>query len=221
MARPAKLEPQQARSRESEKRLLRAAVAVLDEAGLEGATIPRIARRAHLSPGAVYRRFRDKDALLRALLLETLRSSERHTEAMLTAEFVRQYSLPDLTGKIIASTLEGYRERARLIRALTQFARSHPSAAFRRQVDEIEVRNFRRVVKALLDKRSEIQHPDPDLAVPFALMLVALALREMVILDVLSETWSPLLPKDDSQLAKELTHVVLNYLGSPAQVRTK
>jgi len=221
MPRDAKLAPKQARSRESLKRLLRAAAAVLDEVGLEGATIPHIAARAGLSPGAVYRRFRDKDALLRTLLLEVLNRSDQHTESTLTPEFIRQRSLPDLARKIVTSTLEGYRKRARLIRALTQFARAHPSAAFRRQVDEIEVRNFRRIVKCLLDKRGEIQHPDPDLAMSFALMLVALALREMVILDVLSQTWSPLLPKDDSQLVEELTRAVLNYLGCPAHARDK
>lgn len=37
--------------------------------GLEGATIPHIAARAGLTPGAVYRRFPDKDALLRELCM--------------------------------------------------------------------------------------------------------------------------------------------------------
>jgi hypothetical protein len=46
---------QQARSRESLGRLLKAAAEILQEEGLEGATIPRIVARAGLSPGAVYR----------------------------------------------------------------------------------------------------------------------------------------------------------------------
>ena len=37
----------------------------------EGATMPRVAARAGLSPGSVYRRFSNKDALMRAVILET------------------------------------------------------------------------------------------------------------------------------------------------------
>ena len=62
------LEPQQARSRESTRKLLKAAAEVLGQHGLEGTTIPRIAQHAGLTPGAVYRRFPDKDALLEAVV---------------------------------------------------------------------------------------------------------------------------------------------------------
>lgn len=210
------LVPKQARSRESLKRLLRAAAAALDEMGLEGATIPRIAARAGLSPASVYRRFRDKDALLRVLLIETLKGSDKHNETVLTVEFAQQHSLPELVRKIIATTLESYRKHVGLIRALTQFSRSHRSGAFRKQVDEMEVRNFRRIVDFLLIKRSEINHPDPEGAASFALMMVALSLREMVILDVLSPEWAPLLPKSDDQLIEELTRAFLSYLGCAA-----
>jgi len=55
------LAPQQARSRESLRKLLKAAAEVLGQHGLEGATIPRIAQHAGLTPGAIYRRFPDKD----------------------------------------------------------------------------------------------------------------------------------------------------------------
>lgn len=223
MSRPAKppLVPQQTRSRETLRRLLRAAAEVLEEKGLEGATIPHIAARAGLTPGAVYRRFRDKDALLRTLLLETLRGSDKRSEELLNADLARQCSAAEFVRKIVATTLQGYRKRARLLRALSQFAHAHPNAAFRRQVDEIEVRNFRRIVDFLLAKRAEIKHLDPDRAVPFALMLVGLALREMVILDVLSKAWSPFMPKDDDQLVEELTRALLGYLNCGEAERQK
>jgi len=50
------LAPQQARSRESLRKLLKAAAEVLGQHGLDGATIPRIAAHAGLTPGAIYRR---------------------------------------------------------------------------------------------------------------------------------------------------------------------
>src|SRR5258708_34025121 len=66
------LEPQQARSRESTRKLLKAAAEVLGQHGLEGTTIPRIAQHAGLTPGTVYRRFPDKDALLEPVAIAIL-----------------------------------------------------------------------------------------------------------------------------------------------------
>ena len=47
------LEPQQARSRESTRKLLKASAEVLGQHGPESTTIPRIAQHAGLTPGAV------------------------------------------------------------------------------------------------------------------------------------------------------------------------
>ncbi|HET9365675.1 MAG TPA: helix-turn-helix domain-containing protein, partial [Candidatus Angelobacter sp.] len=63
------LAPQQERSRESLRKLLKAAAEVLGQHGVEGTTIPRIAQHAGLTPGAVYRRFHDKEALLEEVIL--------------------------------------------------------------------------------------------------------------------------------------------------------
>lgn len=204
--------PQQTRSRKTLIRLLQAAASLLEEKGLEGTTIPLIAARAGLSPGSVYRRFRDKDALLRILMLDSLRQSSQRTVELLTPQLAAQHSFPDLAKKVITITLQSYRKHAGLLRAFTQFARSHPSAAFRKQVDEIEVQNLRRVVDFLLIRRAEIRHPNPELAVPFALLLVGVTLREMVVLNLLSRSWVPLLPRDDDELREELTRAFLNYL---------
>jgi AcrR family transcriptional regulator len=208
------LAPQQARSRESLRRLLKAASEVLAEKGLKGATIPRIANRAGLSPGAVYRRFKDKDALLRTLLFELLESTDKGTSEVLTPEFVARQSLPQLVRKVVEGTLRGYRKHAALMRALHQFARSHPDSSLRKQLDKLEVRNFRRLVDVLLTKRYEIRHPDPAVAVPFALMLMAFALHEIVVLGTLSPVWFSLMPKDDEHLTDELTRSFLSYLGA-------
>ena len=72
-ARPVK----QARSKRTLERLLDAAEEVLSHDGLEGATVPAIARRACLSVGVVYRRFPDKDALLRTVYERQLQALGR------------------------------------------------------------------------------------------------------------------------------------------------
>jgi AcrR family transcriptional regulator len=58
---------QQARSRATRERLLRAAEKVFAEKGYEGARLADIAEEAGCSVGAVYFRFKDKDALFMAI----------------------------------------------------------------------------------------------------------------------------------------------------------
>jgi AcrR family transcriptional regulator len=57
-------------------RILSAARAVLESEGIDGLTIRRVARRAELSPMALYRHFADKDALLNALMEDGLAAWE-------------------------------------------------------------------------------------------------------------------------------------------------
>ena len=53
-------------------RIVSAARVVLENEGIEGLTIRRVAQRAKLSPMALYRHFADKDALLNALMEDGL-----------------------------------------------------------------------------------------------------------------------------------------------------
>ena len=57
-------------------RILSAARVVLEDEGIEGLTIRRVAQRAELSPMALYRHFADKDALLNALMEDGLAAWE-------------------------------------------------------------------------------------------------------------------------------------------------
>jgi AcrR family transcriptional regulator len=207
------LPAKQARSRETLKRLVTAAAKILDEKGLKGATIPRIAARAGLTPGAVYRRFQDKDALMRTLSLEVFRSSAEHSERMLIPEAAAGKSLADLAWRIVRTTFESHRKHAGLLRALHDFAKSHPDASFRKSMDELEIRNLRCVARFVLTRREEIRHPEPEAAVNFALMLVGFTMREVLLLDAVSRGWAPLLPKDDDVLVRELVRAFLTYLG--------
>jgi AcrR family transcriptional regulator len=193
-------------------RLLKAATEILQEKGLEGATIPRIAARAGLSPGAVYRRFPDKDALLRRVVIATLEGADQQTAASLTPNLATRFTLPVMVEKIVASTLGSYRKHTRLLSSIAQFFRTHRSAAFRREVDEIETRTFRRIIQFLLHYREDIHHPDPEAAVAFSLAVVAFSIRELVLMEMITDVWAPLLPKTDEQMVHELTSMMLRYL---------
>lgn len=63
-------------------RILAAAKAVLDQEGLPGLTIRKVAHQARLSPMALYRHFDDKDALLNALMEDGLAAWEKIARAV-------------------------------------------------------------------------------------------------------------------------------------------
>lgn len=208
------LAPQQARSRESLRRLIAAAQATLNEKGLDGTTIPRVAARAGMAPASVYRRFPDKDALLRSVVLATLESYDQGNEAVLTPKLAKLGSLATFAEKVVEQSLIVHRKNAGTLRAMTQFILSHHSTAFKKKAAEISIRSLNRVSDFLLLKKREIGHPRPEEAVPFALSIVGFVLQEIVVFDALPDVPDPRLPKTDSDLVRELTRVFLNYLGA-------
>jgi AcrR family transcriptional regulator len=208
------LAPQQARSRESVERLMKAAREILNEKGMAGATVPKVAARAGLSPGSVYRRFPDKDALMRAVILETLETLDASTAAALTPELAERLSLQAFAETMVRQSLTSQRRNAKMLRAMHQFVLSHPNAAFKKKVVAMNARSVQRVADFLLRKRREMTHPDLEKALPFALMLVGIMLQEIIVFDALPDVPDPRLPKTDDELIEELARAFLRYLGA-------
>ncbi len=207
------LAPKQTRSRQSLERLSKAALDVLEDRGLDGTTIPRIAAKAGLSPGAVYRRFQDKDALLQTVMLRALEENDEGVRTLLAQKLAPQLSLRRFAGQVVKTSLAGHRKYANLMRALFQYVLLNPNAAFRKRVDQLNIRTLQRVSNFMLQYRKEIKHPDPETAVPFGLILVGSTLREIILMDTTSEGWSSVLPQDDARISRELTRAFLRYLG--------
>jgi AcrR family transcriptional regulator len=207
------LEPQQARSRESLQKLLKAAEEVLGQHGVDGATIPRIAEHAGLSPGAVYRRFRDKDALLETVILDILERQEERLRTSMTPEMAAQIPLPVFAEQIINGMVVGYRLKSGLLRALRQFVQNRAPSAFWKKACRLETRTYARLVELFLTHSKRIRHPDPRIAVSTGLMMVVSTVYELIVLPTDMKSWQGLLPKDDQALKKELLRAFLNYLG--------
>jgi AcrR family transcriptional regulator len=215
-----KLAPKQARSRESFQRLLAAARDVVSEMGLEGATIPRIAARAGLSPGAIYRRFPDKDALLQAVVLKTLQESDDGTKRLLESEDVGNMTLESRAQWFVKGMVTTHRNSPGLMRTVLHYVLIHPDPKFRKKADLLQDRSFRRIVDFFLQKRVEIAHPDPDIAVPLSLMMTGSTINAIIDLTTFfSEGWAPV-AKDDERLQHELTTALLAYLGIDRNDRT-
>jgi AcrR family transcriptional regulator len=207
------LVPQQARSRESTRKLLKAAAEVLGQHGLEGATIPRIAQHAGLTPGAIYRRFPDKDALLETVIIRILERQDERLRMLLTPTMARQIPLAVFAEQLINNMLVSYRANAGLLRALRQFAQGRDRTSFCRKVNKMEMGTCQYLVELFLVHRKEVKHPDPQMAVSFALMMLTSALIELILVDHDMKTWQAVIPRDDHPLKSELLRSFLRYLG--------
>jgi AcrR family transcriptional regulator len=207
------LEPQQARSRESLGKLLKAAIQVLGHHGVAGTTIPRIAALAGLTPGAVYRRFRNKDVLLETAILRILEDQDKHLRLTLTVEAAAAIPLQVLAGQFISSLVLSYRRNAGLLRAVRQFLLEKEGTGFWKKGTKLEMRTFEYMVAILVASADEIEHTDPRAATALGLVMVVGTLWEVVVSPGDAKLWKGLLPKDDQALGRELTRSFLSYLG--------
>jgi AcrR family transcriptional regulator len=207
------LEPRQERSRESLRKLLKAAAEVLGQHGVDGTTIPRIARHAGLTPGAVYRRFHDKDALLETVILGILERQDERVRTGMTPAMASRIPLPVLAEQSIGGIVTTYRMNASLLRAMRQFVQSRAGTPFYRKAETIEARSFGRVVDLFLCHREQIHHPDPRRAVSLGLMMVVATIFDLVVMPTDLHAWKGLLPKDDQALKRELVRAFTTYLA--------
>lgn len=203
----------QERSRKTLERLLKAAIEILNKEGLDGATIPHIAARAKLTPGSIYRRFPDKDALLREVFIRMLEGNYRGSQELLKPEYWKSRSLAEMCRFVIAETLNGYARHRGLLRAFTSFTLQHPDTSFVRRCEDLQWKVSRVVSDLLLLRRDEIHHPDPESAVPFALVMIGASAKTVLVLPRDPKHLSPLMPDAGLRLRRELPEMVLRYLG--------
>jgi AcrR family transcriptional regulator len=216
------LAPQQARSRETVARLLKATIKMLEEHGLDGATIPRIAEAAGVAPASVYRRFEDRNALFRAALLDVLAKSAAAARKTLHLESFEDQSLAGVVGRLVTITMQQYRAQPRLMKALARFVETDPDKHFRSNALAIVSGNFEQFIDMLLTFKDEIPHQSPRRAITFGLLTMATIIEVRALEQV--SMWHELLPMADRELHSEVTQNVLAYLrfpGTPHRPRPK
>lgn len=206
------LTPRQARSRESEKKLMQAMVDLLGQFGLEGTSIPSVAERAGLTPGAVYRRFPDKNALMERVILGVLETQLAHLQLTFTPEIAAKSTLPELVERLVHAMVASNRSNATLVNAMRQYARNSDHRAFKRKAAELESRTADHLVAVLMATRTPVHHPDPKTALRLA--VVSLSGTLMVLFGSNGENRHRLIANDDEWLVRELARMVLGYIDA-------
>ena len=212
---PAQPPPVQERSRESLRRILDAAEVVLAKYGLEGAILPRIAKQARTSTANVYRRFRDKDALMAAVFQRLRERSSGASAEQVSPEMAQPMGLVQFSRNIIVGMIRSYRGDAGLSRACVQYSEQHWETELVRKTRASEAKSFETMVDTFMLWREQIKHPDPERAVRFAFVMIALILRELILFRR-TRLFADLVPLDDDILTEELPRMFLRYLGVEA-----
>lgn len=201
--------PKQARSLETVNRLLDAAEQLLEAEGLEATTVPAIAKKAKVSVGVVYRRFPDKDTLLRAVWERFLAQKREQTQAILAATAGLECTLPDLVRGMIRGTIDAQRKKRHLLRALLHFSRTHPDPAFKRAAYELNQANVAAITVLMLQHRDRIEHPNPEAAIQFALLTLASVIQAVIVEGDATQVAGLRAPVN---LEEEMTRMLLGYL---------
>lgn len=204
------LTPKQDRSRDTLTRLLKATVSVLESDGLDGATIPKIAAAAGVAPASVYRRFKDRDALLRAAFTEALGTGAASTRAVMKLESFKDRTFAGVVRALVGLQIRQYRAAPGLMRAFIRFAEVDTDQKFRASAMSSIGGNFEAIIELLLTFRDEIKHADPKRALTFAMSCAATVVEEVEVEEV--SMWHHLLPLSDQELQEELTRQALAYL---------
>ena len=203
--------PRQARSRRTMERLLAATISLIDAKGLAGVTIPAIAAAAGLSTGSVYRRFADKDTLIKTAFLQLLEASQAANQASLPPDRFQAASLDEALQALSRALVAQYQGRTTLLRALDQYLEAQTDERFRdRAVDMIES-NMRQVALTLLPFRDRIPAADPERAITFALLSATTLIEVHKLHNPL--LWRRMLPLDDDALAREAARMMAAYLA--------
>ena len=202
--------PRQARSSAGLERLLQSAEDVFAEKEFSAATVAEIAARAGYTVGAFYARFSDKAALLKTLEGRIYRTVEEVLDARTASLAAGQATPGEFLRAAVEDSVTVYRRHRGGLRALVAQARD--DGELRERMRRVNATTIARFAEALRAHPGSVRHPDPEVAVEFALVLIGSTLRETILF---SDTWTVPRRIDDATLARELSRSVITYLGLP------
>jgi AcrR family transcriptional regulator len=166
-----------------------------------------------VATGSIYRRFTDKEALIRAAFLQLLEKSQETNRQSLLLQRLAGLSLEAALHAVTRALVSQYRAHPGVLKALEQYLDGQGDADFQERAVTLIAGNTRRLVEALLPHHARIAAADPERAITFAL-LTASTVIEVHMLHA-SVIWRRMLPLDDAALAAEAARTMAAYLTSP------
>lgn len=203
------LAPKQARSRQTAERITAAALALLERKSFAELSVAEIARRAGVSVGGFYARFPSKGALLQYFDATIVEGILARAGRELDSKRMAGASARTVVRTYIGLAVTAFRTHKGVLQQVALRTRTSSDEHFKRRIREANAFLHGRFRALLKERRSEISHPDPDLAVDLGLTFVSAAMREYVLF---AEFRPDFRPVKDGRLVRELTDAFCAYL---------
>ncbi|MGH8492102.1 MAG: TetR/AcrR family transcriptional regulator [Moraxellaceae bacterium] len=156
----------QDRSRHTEQVLLDAALQLFRERGFETITVGDIASRAGVAPASIYRRFGDKEGLLREAYRHFISHALGMLETMPTST-PQERSYVERLALVTSLVMRYSHANQHLLQS--SFARALVDDYYATALRELRAGVLAALKRHFLERVHEIHHPEPELAVDFAL----------------------------------------------------
>jgi len=205
--------PQQDRSRETEELILRSVEEMIKQGrDAEDIKVAEIALECGLTTGAIYSRFRNKDAVMESLIEATfLKGLREELHPALSPEACKGKSIREIIHGFLTAEAKVYRTHAALGRFVTVYFRMKKT----KSLTEIVAINERtaELLRARLDMhRDKIGHPDPDYAIDLADHATDYTLVQKICFEMPVSPHSVVQKGPDKRIVDELTDVFVRYL---------
>lgn len=198
--------PLQRRSQESLERVLQAGLDLLQQEGFDGFTLQEVSRRAGVSIGSIYARVPSREALIMAIYERAMAWTDEQ------APIVRAAGREDLTPRerveaIVTDMASMMLDHGEILRVFMREAPMNPDIWQRgAEKSRDTARAFER---AVLERREDIAHPDPELAADVAFRMIYCTIARRITHGPKFESPRPL---SDKKLVRELARAVSDYL---------
>ncbi|MBR9791465.1 MAG: TetR/AcrR family transcriptional regulator [Gammaproteobacteria bacterium] len=208
-------EPKQNRSKASLERLLSAASELLIEKGYKDFTLQEVSKRAKVSIGSIYNRFKSKEDLIRLIQQRALESLEVESAMVITRIRRKQLKLRLLVPEVIAEYGNLLNKYKGILRPLMEVS----------AVDEVVLaygkthaaQNIADFIQLLLECKDEISQPAPERAVDHIFKVVYAALARYLGLGIMDNVSGE---GDWEELLDDLSQITLHYLlGHPDNLK--
>ncbi|MCB1008374.1 MAG: TetR/AcrR family transcriptional regulator [Acidobacteria bacterium] len=188
-------------------RIVESAQTLLLERAPAEARVVDICRAAGVTVGGFYSRFADKDALLDHLEERARGEFVRFvTDLAETAEIVRP-ELATYIGALLRGLAEAYERNGGIIRRMVE--RAQRDAGLRERLAGVNRENMDRTMAAIATL-GEVDHPEPEVALEFALLAQRSILREALLFP---DAWGARRIVGRDALLAEVRRMMVRYLG--------
>ena len=206
--------PLQRRSQESLERVLHAGLEVLQDVGFEGFTLQEVSRRARVSIGSIYARVPSREALILAIY-DRVMAQIAAQEQQISVDSERELSPRELVEVLVTDMANIMLRNAEVLAVFMRRAPVEPEIWQRGAEQSHVLANV--FYEAVLRHRTDLRHPDPEVAVDVAYRLVYCTIARRI---THGPTFESPRRVSDGELVRQLAHAVADFLLGPQPAAT-